>query len=116
MPYLRSLLGVLLVLIALAAAGQSSAAQSFCFADADTSQSDDSDGQSSDQAAPVDGFLIQNRFTLLLPPQTQTASGFVRAATDKPVLADIFQIVLVPAPGRLLISQSGLLPRAPSLV
>jgi len=118
MPCLRSLLGVLLVMIALASASQSWALQNFSL-EADASQSDQSDdqsdGQQGDQVTMVDFVVFQKRFAVPGPPQSEKPSKVVRARSGKTALAKFSRAVTFPAPARLLISRCGLLPRAPSI-
>lgn len=108
------------MITALVSTSQSSVLQNFYFDTDAASQPDQSDnqsdGQPGDQAATVDGFLFQKRFALLTPPQNEKPAGFVLVVSEKPAPANFHRIVPFLIPARLLISQSGLLPRAPSVV
>lgn len=115
MPYLRTLLGVLLVIIALVSASLSSASQNFHFNADNTSQSDDSDDQQSDQVVSVDDFLFQKRFALLTPAQLEKSSEVAGVRSEKPASATFSRVVTCLIPARLFISQCGLLPRAPKI-
>ncbi len=119
MRYLRAFLGVLLVMIAMVSASQSSASQNF-FSNADASQSDQtddqSDGQQGDQVATVEMVVLQKRFSLLVPPQPEKSFELDAVVSEKTVPAKSFRDVTCLMPARLLLSRSGLLPRAPSLV
>src|ERR1700744_4516425 len=113
MPYLRSVLGVLLLMIALASANQLSVSQIFNFDPDTTDQSDDSDDQQGDQVVSMDDFLVQKRFALLTPEPLENPSEIVSVESEKPAVTLFSRAVPCLLPTRLFISRSGLLPRAP---
>ncbi len=115
MPDIRKFLGVLLVMIAMASASQALSSQNFCFDVDVASQSDESAEQPCARITNVVGLFFQQGIARRMLPRSEEFFRVAKSAPEKVAMAKISSGVSFLLPAPVFLSQTGLLPRAPSL-